>query len=436
MTPFGEPPAIRRPAITRSARTTRPSFSAGAHELACRYIRCRFRPDREARASASANTEEGESMAERLVVAGAGMVPFMAAGSHASGMAERAIRNALDDAGVDVELIDQAVASHVHGDSSSGERALARAGLTGIAISNVSNGCASGSVALFHARQALLSGEAQCVLAVGFEETRESPHGRCAARAVLQRAPRLARASARESATRRSRALPSRLARTRRAIRMLSIASRCRSTTCWRRRFSLGRLRRSYVSDASCGAAAVVLCTPRFAALHGLRDDVLLVAHALESDDPANADSRDVVDALAMQHDTSRGGTSVRERRRRSRRHRRCRSPRLLRRRRTDFLRGARPLRAGRHRAVRALRCEHLRRLGRRLAVRRDAFDGRCAGRDGHRANLRACLAASWRSGRAPGRRRTHRLAAQRRTGRRGGSRHPETQGLGETPPL
>ena len=48
------------------------------------------------------------------------------------------------------------------------ERALQRAGITGIAISNVSSGTASGSAALLHARQALLSGEAQCVLAFGF----------------------------------------------------------------------------------------------------------------------------------------------------------------------------------------------------------------------------------------------------------------------------
>ena len=131
-------------------------------------------------------------MAERVVVSGVGMVPFVATGSNASGIAERAIRNALDDAGIDVELVDQAVASHVHGDSAAGERAFARSGLTGIPVSNVSNGSASGSAALFHARQALLSGEAQCVLAVGFEETIESASPPPEARAALRRAARLA----------------------------------------------------------------------------------------------------------------------------------------------------------------------------------------------------------------------------------------------------
>ena len=312
-------------------------------------------------------------MAERLVVAGAGMVPFMAAGSHASGMAERAIRNALDDAGVDVELIDQAVASHVHGDSASGEHALARAGLTGIAISNVSNGCASGSVALFHARQALLSGEARCVLAVGFEETRESPTDAaqrvpsCSARLDwLGRAHgnrrRDVRARCREGSRARgtqSVCCPSRAAVARR--RAGDAASHRPPSPIVRERRELRRC---------CGR-------PLHAALRG----AAWIARRRAARRACARERRSRQCGLArrrrrarLQHDASRGGTSLRERGRRSRGHRRCRSSRLLRRRRTDFLRGARPLRAGRHRAVRPLRREHLRRLGRRLAVRRDCF--------------------------------------------------------------
>ena len=127
-------------------------------------------------------------MAERVVVAGVGMVPFMATGSHASGIAERAIRNALDDAGIDVELVDQAVASHVHGDPAAGERALARAGLTGIAVSNVSNGCRVGLRGAVPRAAGAAFRRSQCALAVGFEEShrnrrRRLPNGvrRCAA---------------------------------------------------------------------------------------------------------------------------------------------------------------------------------------------------------------------------------------------------------------
>jgi acetyl-CoA acetyltransferase len=236
-------------------------------------------------------------MEERVVVSGVGMVPFVATGANASGIAERAIRNALDDAGIDVELVDQAVAS-CRGDSAAGERAFARSGLTGIPVSNVSNGSASGSAALFHARQALLSGEAQCVLAVGFEETFESATPPpelmrlCGAQldwlaeqmAIGDETFARVAAKARAHAARNPYALYRDPLSLEEALAAPLLA---------------GRVRRSYVSGASCGAAAIVLGTPRFAALHGLRDNVLLAAHALEGDDSGNADRRNVRDALA-----------------------------------------------------------------------------------------------------------------------------------------
>jgi len=237
-------------------------------------------------------------MAERVVVAGVGMVPFALPGACAPALAERAIHAALDDAGVDIELIDQAVSSHVRGDASAGERALARAGVTGVAISNVSNGCASGSVAVFHARQALLSGEAQCVLAVGFEDTGEALRTAderlpaCSARleSLADRMDDADETFARVAVKARAHAMRNPNATHREP---LSIGQARASP------FVAGRMRRSYVSDASCGAAALVLCSPRFAALHGLRDDVLLVAHALESDDPVDPSSRDIVDNVS-----------------------------------------------------------------------------------------------------------------------------------------
>lgn len=238
-------------------------------------------------------------MAERVVVSGVGMVPFVDAGSNAGGIAELAIRRALDDAGIDVELIDQAVASHVHGDSSRGERVLARAGLTGIAVSNVSNGAASGSAALFHARQALLSGEAECVLAVGFEEADEAPNPPpevvrlCAAQlewlsermGIDEETFARVAVKARAHAARNPYALHRDPLPLEQALAAPVLA---------------GRLRRSYLSSASCGAAAVVLCTPRFAALHGLRDDVLLAAHVLEGDDPGDAERPDASQAPGL----------------------------------------------------------------------------------------------------------------------------------------
>lgn len=238
-------------------------------------------------------------MAERVVVAGVGMVPFVEVGSSAGGIAELAIRKALEDAGVNVDLIDQAVASHVYSDSSWGERALARAGLTGIAVSNVSNGAASGSAALFHARQALLSGEAECALAVGFEEAIDTSHPPpevvrlCAAQLewLSERMGIGDETFARVAVKARTHAArnPYALHRDPLPLEQALAAS-----------VLAGRLRRSYLSGASCGAAGVVLCTPRFAALHGLRDDVLLAAHVLEGEDPGDAGRADAPEAPGL----------------------------------------------------------------------------------------------------------------------------------------
>lgn len=42
-------------------------------------------------------------------------------------------------------------------------------GMSGVPIFNVNNNCATGSTALYLARQAVASGAADCVLALGFE---------------------------------------------------------------------------------------------------------------------------------------------------------------------------------------------------------------------------------------------------------------------------
>ena len=103
------------------------------------------------------------------------MVPFATSSSDGTAMVERAVRSALDDAGLDSELVDQAVVSHVYGDSRVGRaRARPRRHCGHRGVERRRNGEASGSSAVFHARQALLSGEAECVLAVGFEELSEA----------------------------------------------------------------------------------------------------------------------------------------------------------------------------------------------------------------------------------------------------------------------
>ncbi len=118
-------------------------------------------------------------MASKVIVAGVGMIPFAKPGASAPyhEMGAEAARRALADAGVSYDAVEQAYVGYVYGDSTSGQRALYRLGLTGIPIVNVNNNCSTGSTALFLARQAVASGAADCVLALGFEQMKPGALG-------------------------------------------------------------------------------------------------------------------------------------------------------------------------------------------------------------------------------------------------------------------
>ncbi|PSR68852.1 lipid-transfer protein [Nocardia sp. MDA0666] len=113
-------------------------------------------------------------MSRRVLVAGVGMVPFTKPGrsEHYFDMGAKAISAALADAGLSYESVGQAYAGYVYGDSTSGQRAVYSVGMTGIPIVNVNNNCATGSSALWLARQAVATGAVECALAVGFEQMR------------------------------------------------------------------------------------------------------------------------------------------------------------------------------------------------------------------------------------------------------------------------
>lgn len=261
-------------------------------------------------------------------VAGVGMVPFRRPGSSERYdlMAERAVRAALDDARLDYELLDQGFASFVHGDTLSGERALYRSGMTGIPITNVNNGCASGSSALHLARQAILAGEAECAIAVGFDEMPCGARGRlfpdhadplerhlqCVATTAalgpedLQAAPDLRLFAAQLDWVAREwgvseRALASVVVKARAHARHnpyalsrdpLTLEEVLSAPT------TLRRFRAHYASPPASGAAAVILCTRRFAERHRLRDDVAVLAHVMASDIASDLDPPNVPDAL------------------------------------------------------------------------------------------------------------------------------------------
>ncbi|GJQ71999.1 Scpx [Trypoxylus dichotomus] len=84
--------------------------------------------------------------------------------------AKEAILKAFEDAKVSMCKIEQATAGYVYGDSTCGQRAIYEVGMTGIPIHNVNNNCATGSTALYLAKQFIEGGLNDCVLAVGFEK--------------------------------------------------------------------------------------------------------------------------------------------------------------------------------------------------------------------------------------------------------------------------
>ena len=119
-------------------------------------------------------------MARKVFVAGVGMTKFEKPGSRQwdyPDMAVDAGSQALADAGIPYEEVDQACVGYVYGESTCGQRAVYPLGLTGIPVYNVNNNCATGSTALFMAKQFVEGGLADCVLALGFEKMEKGSLG-------------------------------------------------------------------------------------------------------------------------------------------------------------------------------------------------------------------------------------------------------------------
>ena len=111
-------------------------------------------------------------MTNNVKVAGVGMIPFTKPGASDDYpvMGETAAKLAIEDAGISYDEIGQAYVGYVYGDSTAGQAALYGLGMTGIPVVNVNNNCATGSSALFLARQAVEAGMVDCALALGFEQ--------------------------------------------------------------------------------------------------------------------------------------------------------------------------------------------------------------------------------------------------------------------------
>lgn len=91
--------------------------------------------------------------------------------------AKIAVVDALADAKIKYDDIQQAVCGYVFGDSTCGQRVLYQIGMTGIPIYNVNNNCSTGSNALFLSKQLIEGGIIDVALALGFEKMRPGALG-------------------------------------------------------------------------------------------------------------------------------------------------------------------------------------------------------------------------------------------------------------------
>ncbi|MDI3383640.1 lipid-transfer protein [Xenophilus aerolatus] len=261
-------------------------------------------------------------MSQTVCVAGVGMIPFAKPGAsepyHRMGAV--AGRLALDDAGVAYGAIQQAYVGYVYGDSTSGQKAVYGLGLTGIPVVNVNNNCSTGSTALFLARQAIASGAADCVLALGFEQMKPGALGTVfddrpspfedfdrevdalvgmpdlplalryfggAGLAHMQKygTPLSTFAKVRAKASRHAARNPLALLR-----RELSEDEVMNAPMLWP-----GVLTRLMACPPTCGAAAAVLVSERYAREHGLRTDVRIAAQAMTTDKADSLESHDMM---------------------------------------------------------------------------------------------------------------------------------------------
>ncbi|WP_375306074.1 lipid-transfer protein [Bradyrhizobium sp. A11] len=257
-----------------------------------------------------------------VIVAGVGMIPFAKPGASAPyhEMGTEAVKLALADAGLGYDKVQQAYAGCVYGDSTCGQRALYHVGMTGIPIVNVNNNCSTGSTALFMARQMVASGALDCVLAVGFEQMKPGALGSVytdrqsafeefdAAADQLIDAPGIplalryfggaglshmkkygtpldAFAKVRAKASRHARNNP--LALFRKEVTAEDVMN---DQVIWP-----GVMTRLMACPPTCGGAAAVLVSERFADKHGIGKEVRIAAQAMTTDTPSTFKAGDMM---------------------------------------------------------------------------------------------------------------------------------------------
>ena len=266
-------------------------------------------------------------MSREVYVAGVGMIPFCKPGASEAYhlMGAKAAAAALQDAGVSYEQVDQAYAGFVYGDSCAGQRALYEVGMTGIPVINVNNNCATGSTALFLARQAVASGAIECAMVVGFEQMNPGALGsvfndrpsvfdrfnavldekvgagdipnalRMFGSAGLDHMKRFGTkletfAMIRAKASRHAANNP--LAVFRNVVTAEDVMA---SPMVWP-----GVMTRLMACPPTCGAAAAVICSEAFAQRHGLNRQVRMSAQAMTTDRPSAFEGNDLREVVGF----------------------------------------------------------------------------------------------------------------------------------------
>ncbi len=119
-------------------------------------------------------------MGRKVYVIGVGMTKFEKPGSKQwdyPDMAREAGQNALADAKIPYDAVEQVAVGYCYGDSTCGQRAVYEIGLSGVPIYNVNNNCSTGSTALFMAKQFVEGGLVECAMALGFEKMEKGSLG-------------------------------------------------------------------------------------------------------------------------------------------------------------------------------------------------------------------------------------------------------------------
>jgi acetyl-CoA acetyltransferase len=255
------------------------------------------------------------------------MIPFTKPGKSEAWdvMAEKAIRLALADAGISYDLIQQAYAGYVYADSTAGQSALYRVGSTGIPVFNVNNNCATGSSALYLARQMIETGAVDCALAFGFEQMvpgalgavfndRKATMERHGAKFLEMREYDPTKPPTAQMYGGAAAEYQQRYGTSAETFAMISVKARRHAAhnplAVFRDPVTLeevmaapqlsGPVTRLQACPPTCGAAAAVLVSPRFAAKHGIDAPVEILAQALTTDFQSTWDQRSMISLIGF----------------------------------------------------------------------------------------------------------------------------------------